>query len=246
MTELVPGVLALCHCGRSSLTWIEHEESYVCVHDALKCLLALPAVLEELERASEAATAPDAPRGAYARRQARGSVMTTPSRICIAPRGQGSPFHVPGMMRGAPWTVLTETNFGHLYTPCNVNEKAARAHNDRNRVMSERGWEIGHGAVYAVGGAVVTPTGEAVETWGRVPVYGSPRWRPITRASYWMRCAGCSRQLWPGCVISVSAHCCVTCMASEEGEDPRVWPQEPGYPGDDARPDHLKKADSRR
>lgn len=237
MTELVHGVLSRCYCGFSAGSWVEHQGAYVCVHD--RCLPGLAAVLEELDQAHDAAT-PQGPRGAYARRTVR-ATQSTVSRVSTAPLGAGSPFHVPGMVEGAPWTVLTETNLGHLGLPCGRNEAHARSSNRGYRSACEHDMAAAFGGVYAVGGMIITPTGAIEDAWGHVPTIGASRWRAVHRISRWTSCAGCHRQLWPGCLVTVTSQRCVTCTAAEETDDPRIWPDEPGYPGDSALPDHLKK-----
>lgn len=245
MTPAVVGLSSVCHCGRPCAQWLELDGRYVCVHGQRRCRDALPEVLEEIRESEQAAGQPDVPRGAYARRRSHGAVGTV-TRLHTAPLGAGSPFHRPGMPAGAPWVVLSDTNQGHVQIPCGGDETKARALNSHNRVMTGRGWEIAYGAVFAAGGAVVTPAGELVDCWGSPVVIGRPRWRPLTRVSYWMRCAGCHRQLWPGCLVTLADTLCSTCARQGERDDPRVWPPEPAYPGDDARPDHLKKAEKRR
>lgn len=241
--NLVPGVLSRCYCGSSAGLWIEHEGQYVCVHQ--RCLRGLADVLEELGQLSSAAANPDAPRGAYARRAAR-ATQATVSRITLAPLSKGSPFHVPGMVEGAPWTVLVETNLGHLSVPCNRNEAHARKANRSYRGASEKNLEAAFGGIWAVGGMIVTPTGEIEDPWGEPPSIGASRWRAVSRSAHWIECSRCHRQLWPGCLYGVESGRCVTCMAADETDDPRVWPDEPPYPGDDARPDHLKKSAKKR
>lgn len=238
----VPGVLSRCFCGFSAGQWVEYEGRYVCVHE--RCLSALPAVLAELAELRGAA-APDAPRGAYARRAPRATHATV-SRLSTAPLSQGSPFHVPGMGDGAPWTVLVETNLGHLSLPCHHNEQAARHGNRAYRGSFESGREAAFGGVHAIGGMIITPTGAIEDAWGEPPTYGVSRWRPVSRTGHWTICPGCQRWLWPGCLVGVGTSRCVTCMAEEETDDPRIWPDEPGYPGDDALPDHLKKSRKKR
>lgn len=241
--DLVPGVLSRCYCGQSAGMWIEHEGQYVCVHE--RCLSGLPGVLEELAHLDGAAAVPDKPRGAYARRAVR-ATQTTVSRLTFAPLGKGSPFHVPGMVEGAPWSVLAETNIGHLMVPCHSNESAARKANRAYRSAWERGFEAAFGGVRAMGGMIVTPTGAVEDEWGAAPVLGTPRWRAVSRASHWTECSRCHRQLWPGCLTGVESGRCMSCMATDEMDDPRVWPDEPPYPGDNALPDHLKKSTKKR
>lgn len=237
--DLVAGVLSQCYCGSPAVQWIEHEGQYVCVHE--RCLAGLPAVLEELAELRSVVAAPASPRGAYARRTARAPRVVV-SRLTVAPLGMGSPFHVPGMVEGAPWTVLVQTNLGQMSLPCNRNEPAARRGNQRYRAMWERGLEAAYGGVRAVGGMIVTPAGSVDDAWGDAPVIGSSRWRPVHRTGDWRSCTSCGRQLWPGCFVGVQSGCCAVCMASDEKDDPRVWPDEPPYPGDDAWPGHSKKS----
>lgn len=241
--DLAPGVLSRCYCGQSAGMWIEHDGQYVCVHE--RCLPGLPGVLEELEQLAGVAAAPDKPRGAYARRAVH-ATQSTISRLSLAPLGKGSPFHVPGMVEGAPWTVLAETNLGHLSAPCNRNESAARRANLAYRSAFEKGFQAAYGGIWAVGGMIVTPAGDIEDQWGHAPVVGAPRWRAVFRTSHWGECSRCHRQLWPGCLIGVESGRCVSCMAADETDDPRVWPDEPPYPGDNARPDHLKKSVKKR
>lgn len=237
------GLLGSCVvCGQSTGWWYRASDRYHPVHRLSMCTGRLAETLTELETiAAGAARLSSAPRrGAWARRGATSAAGTSsPAAGMRYGLSQGSPFHRPGMLEGAPWVAVAQTNFGHLSAPAHVNEAHARSVCRHWRALTDRGWEISPGGVEAVGAMVVDPSGVVVESWGDPFAVGQRRWRPITRLSHWTRCAGCSDVLWPGCLVTVAGGLCVTCTAADEHDDPRVWPGEPSDPGVSARPEHL-------
>lgn len=235
---LLSGLLGSCvSCGRSSHNWAEHADQLHCVCDRWDCLVKMAEALEEQEKTSTVRRAGGS-RGVFARRGATraGSAPRAASRYGLDP---GSPYWRPGMLDGAPWTALAETNYGQVMVPCGTNEAHARKVVRGWRTLAESGYEVGHGGRYAVAGTVVDPRGEFSDEWGDVIVASKPRWSPIWRVRDWTRCTGCDVVLWPGCLASVADGQCVSCVSATESDDPRVWPDEPRDPGLANYPPHL-------
>lgn len=243
--EPVWGCLGSCTvCGRSSGWWLAHGDRYRCVHPNIRCLDQLTETLDELDRVAALAARPAGPaRGAWAR--LRKDVPVTARRTLAEDSlrhglGHGSPFFRPGMEEGAPWVVVAETNLGHLIVPGGASGDHVRKVNAHWRLLSGQGREVAMGGARAVAGCVVDPAGVLLDCWGEgVVTPGSPRWVPITRVTSWLRCSACSEPLWPGCLVSTPGGRCVTCVARDEADDPREWPDEPRDPGMLLRPEHL-------
>lgn len=240
MNGLVWGLLGTCVvCGHGAGWWYAHGDQYRCAHPTGRCLEQLTDTLEELDRAATTAARSGPARGAWAR--IAGAAVPTGPRADGVRRGvgQGSPFFVPGMIEGAPWVAIAETNFGHL-TCVSATEAHARKVAVRYRALAAIGRDVSLTGSRAVAGAVVDPTGALSDEWGDRPItLGSPRWTPITMVSQWMRCAGCGRALWPGSVVTVTTGRCRGCTAPGEAADPRPWPSEPRDPGMIGRPEYL-------
>lgn len=236
------GLLGSCVvCGHSTVWWYRASDRYHPVHRQPACVGRLTETLAELETvAAGAARLSAGPRrGAWARRGA-GTVAGTASPAGVRHGlSRGSPFHRPGMLDGAPWVALAQTNYGLLSVPAHVDEDHARDVCRRWRLLSERGQDISHGGVVACGAVVMDPCGVVVESWGEPPAPDRSRWRPIRRVRDWTRCTGCAEVLWPGCLATIADGLCAFCTAADEVDDPRVWPEEPGDPGMAARPEYL-------
>ncbi len=126
--------------------------------------------------------------------------------------------------------ALAETNVGHLVVPCSRNAGQAMAVVAHWRALAEAGLTVD--ALHTVvGGAVVDPAGNVVESWGSVPVPGGrSRWSPLSRLRDWAACLACGVDRWPGCWVDAALEGCGVCLPGADDADPRPWPNDPPEP----------------
>jgi hypothetical protein len=103
--------------------------------------------------------------GAYARRAAEQRGDVTPATARAMSVSMGSPYFIPGMPEGTPWTVVAEMPDGPpLVTPCGANVEHAHRVNRFRQAATARG-DRPDGRSLPVGGHIVDPAGEIHERW---------------------------------------------------------------------------------
>lgn len=169
IANLVGGILApCCACHQSSATYWEHGGRYTPLHE--RCVDHLIREWREMVAHGEADAPPPAerPMGAYARRAAaraveRGDRPTVGRAVSV---NLGSPYFIPGMAEGTPWTAVAEMPDGiRRISPAGDHEAHARRVCALWRAAAARGFVDTFGGQLPVRGYVVDPTGARSDEW---------------------------------------------------------------------------------
>jgi hypothetical protein len=226
-----------CICGGTCYTWYSPEppSGYVPLHDGCVGRLIdhwVTRIADGDFGAEKVRTPVSGRRGAYARlsstiREDPTAQVVRVASGAVLPEGfTPGPYWLPGDDHSTPWNGLLETAAGQTICPAAAN----RAHAVRVFELYRANPLVMFGPAI-VGGALIAPDGQVVDSWGSVPTPGHPRWSPIRSLSEWQRCP-CGELRWPGSWVTVDGGRCPACRSAEETDDPREWPADPPYPGD--------------
>lgn len=168
LVNIVGGILSpCCACRHTSATYWHREGRYVPLHE--RCVDHLISEWRMLIEQGQASIPEPTGRqmGAYARRAAsRAPSGTAPVLTRTASVSLGSPYFIPGMPEGTPWTAVAEMPDGiPLITPCGPQEDYARKVNGTRRAATALGQRCGSAGQVPLGGYVVDPTGARSDEW---------------------------------------------------------------------------------
>lgn len=241
---------ACCMCNGTCWTWWSDRapSGYVPLHEG--CVPKLVEYWEQLVADGDTEpervfVPPSGRRGAYARRAPKvDPELAEPAPIIRVGTAANLPddftpghFWRPGDDHNTPWTGLLETATGLVMCPAGDDRAHAEKVFDFYRLTRVISF-----STVVVGGAVIAPDGTVSMSWGSVPSVDGPRWEAVRTLSEWRRCTGCSEVRWPGSWVTVEGNRCKQCQMELETADPREWPSEALFPGDQFVPESFEKA----